>query len=305
MSRVLFILILTLITSSCEHYFYKDKEKVENFENFLKIKLSFEEDFKWNSSFVNGDPISRPVGSWQNLLESKSYCLNYRVPSPSNVGVLQVVRKKEANCPVLPTNNEEMSLQNINDLKVKFTTDHIKGKSIRNAVFGFKLSFEYLKEKRELEFPLINRMRSGEFTQAKMTKYSSSGTYRMNKGLRVTRDLDKKMRSSMWPGDWDLKESNQILFCEKKNKDCKIQGESFCGECLYGWEYVVDYNCSGGGSKVCSPVKCGQKGRPACPRGIAWSGIDARELCFDDSPAGFCESDLRVICAEDGILVCN
>lgn len=302
MNRVLIILLLFF--TSC-NFLYKKSEEIQNFENTLKSLLSFESNFFESKQYFDGEAIVRPPGSWQELISTENYCLNYKVPISRIEGVLQIVSKNESDkCPSLPTTNEIRSIKGISDFKIKFTTNHIQGKFIRNGHYGLVLSYTFDNKSRELKITLPNKLRSRTFITTKMKKYSSSGTYRMGKGVRVTKESTASLRSSMWFGEWDIKESSQINFCERKNNQCETYGHSICEECLYGWEYVVDYNCSGGGSKVCSPAKCGTKGRPACPRGIVWSGKSMRELCFDDSPAGFCQDDLRVICGEDNILIC-
>ncbi len=299
MNKVLITLLLIL--SSC-NFLYKDEERIQSFDNILKVKLTFENNFNGNSKFINGKVIERPAGSWQRLLTTENFCLNYKIPLSKKNGVLQLVSTlKDGSCPTLPTKKEVISIEGISNLKVKFSTDHIQGKPVRNGIFGISLSYKYNTKLRKLDITLPNKKRSQSYIKSQLVKYSSSGTYRLDKGVRITKDSMKRLRTSLWYGEW---ESKEITFCERKNNQCEIIGNSNCDECLYGWDYLVDYNCSGGGSKACSPVECGQKGKPACVRGILWSGRDMRELCFDDSPAGFCQDDLRTICGEDGVLIC-
>ncbi|WP_372655774.1 hypothetical protein [Halobacteriovorax sp.] len=299
MNKVLITLLL--IFSSCDS-FYKQDERIIRFENILKLKLTFESNFNGNSKFMIGKNIERPAGSWQRLLTSDNFCLNYKIPLLKKNGVLQLVStSKEGECPKLPSTKEIISIEGISNLKIKFTTDHIQGKSVRNGIYGINLNYDYNAKNRNLNIVLPNKERSKSYIKTKLIKYSSSGTYRQDKGVRITQDSMKKLRTSLWYGEW---ESKEITFCERKNDQCEIVGNSNCDECLYGWDYLVDFNCSGGGSKACSPVECGKKGKPACVRGIQWSGRDMRELCFNDSPAGFCQDDLKTICGEDGVLIC-
>lgn len=299
MNKVLIIFLFIL--SSC-HSLYKDEERIQRFDNFLKVKLTFESNFKDNPAFTNGKTIDRPAGSWQRLFTSENYCLNYKIPLSKKNGILQLVSVLEnGECPTLPTKSEIASIEGISNLKMSFSTDHIQGKPVRNGIFGISLNYEFNSKVRKLDIVLPNRMRNKSYIKSQLVKYSSSGTYRLDKGVRVTRDSMKKIKTSLWYGEW---ESKEITFCERKNDQCEIVGNSNCNECLYGWDYLVDYNCAGGGSKACSPVNCGEKGKPACVRGLLWSGKDMRELCFDDSPAGFCQDDLKTICGEDGVLIC-
>ncbi|PIK13961.1 hypothetical protein [Halobacteriovorax sp. JY17] len=298
------LIISLLILCSCDRL-YKSNELISQFENHLKLAFTLESGFSENSSFTTGNIIERPAGSWQNLISSDHYCLNYKIPVTNKEGILQIVEKlSEQDCPSLPTSNELISVEGIKKLKVKFSTDHIQGKSVRNGVYGITMSYLFKEKERIVNITLPNKLRSKDYIRANLAKYSSSGTYRQSKGVRITQANRQTLMTSLWFGDWDLKEREEIDFCEKKNDRCEITGSSNCGDCLYGWEYLVDYNCVGGGSKACSPVKCGEKGRPACPRGVLWSGKDIQELCFDDSPAGFCQDDLQVICGEDGVLIC-
>lgn len=302
MNKVLFFILFIL--SSC-NYLYKSSELVSNFENHLRLSFSLESQFFENSAFTDGEVIERPPGSWQNLISSEHYCLNYKVPISGREGILQLVDKGAENkCPALPTKKEIYSLSGVSKLKIRYATDNIQGKSVRNGIYGVSMSYSFDGSIRSLSITLPNKLRSREYIRSKLQKYASSGTYRQDKGVRLTEVNKQRFMDSLWFGDFNPKENIQVNFCERKNDKCEVVGSSNCGDCLYGWEYVVDYNCLGGSSKACSPVKCGEKGRPACPRGVIWSGRDMRELCFDDSPAGFCQDDLKVICGEDGVLIC-
>ncbi len=93
--------------------------------------------------------------------------------------------------------------------------------------------------------------------------------------------------------------------CLQVNENCEVVGEDLCDRCRYGQYEVVDYNCPIGGSRFCGENKCGEKDEPACPSGKKVFGISNKQLCFDDSEAGFCQGDLRPVCNEDNILICR
>lgn len=298
MNKLLLASLLFLI--SCNQ-FYKRDELLIKFENTLKVKFTLESNFGENKQYTTGDIVTRPPGSWQNLIYSRNFCLNYKIPAPEATGVLQIVHKnKDHSCPKLPTRKELSSIVGISNLRIKYITDHIKGKTVRNGVYGISIEYSFYETKRKVSLTLPNKLRGSSYIKSNLNKYSSSGTFRRDKGVRITEASRKQLRTSLWPSSRE----GEVVFCEKKNSRCKIVGASTCHECLYGWEYLVDYSCDRGGSKACSPVQCGEKGHPACPRGVIWSGSNMSDLCFDDSPAGYCEEDLKVICGEDGVLIC-
>lgn len=303
--KLIFLLLITLLTS-CEKFF-TDEEHSIVFEKSLISSLSFDSDFKFNSKFPLNKTILRPVGVWQRLLETKNYCLDYRLPSKKKSGVLSLSKvNSEGLCLPLPVDTSLVRLKEVSDFKIVLLNDHLNGKKIRNGVYGIELFFKYKKDQRNIKISLINLKREVFSKKNEFSKYESSGTKMKRKGLRVSREGEIRLRSMPWLKSVSSNESSKgsLNFCERIDSSCETIGKSTCNECEGGWLPVVDFNCPNGGSKVCAPMECGKKGMPACVRGTRWKGVEMHDLCFDDSPAGFCEGELKTICDDNKILVC-
>jgi hypothetical protein len=48
--------------------------------------------------------------------------------------------------------------------------------------------------------------------------------------------------------------------------------------------------------------KCGRAGFPACIRGYVASKLDPNAFCINDSPVGFCQKGLRVVCLNNQLM---
>lgn len=90
--------------------------------------------------------------------------------------------------------------------------------------------------------------------------------------------------------------------CEKVSDDCKVTNPR-CDNCKNSFFPIINSACKTNYSKVCGPNNCGTKGNPACIRGYAASKYDL-DYCINDSPIGFCEGDLRVMCINN-TLICD
>ncbi|OUR93493.1 hypothetical protein A9Q84_18645 [Halobacteriovorax marinus] len=300
------LIFILIFTTSCKQLFTDDELGLV-FEKTLISSLSYESTFKINAAFPLGKTISRPVGVWQRLLETDNYCMDYRIPSKKKTGIITLV-KKEANsiCPALPIYEPFLSLDNISDFNFKLLNNFISGKKIRKATYGMSLTFLYKNEKRKIEITLVNMNRKIFKENHDFLKYQSFGTKYWKKGLRISRVKNRKIRTNPWLVQSLKKDSSgELNFCERVDRTCKVIGKNSCYECLAGWIPVVDFNCPNGGSKVCAPIDCGKKGMPACPRGTKWKGVEMLELCFDNSPAGFCEGELKTMCDDNKVLICN
>jgi hypothetical protein len=300
----LIALTILLFISSCE-FLYKESERKNLFIGHLKNSLSFEHEVEINENYFSKGLVDRPVGTWVRLVETEGRCVDYKIPSRVSEGEL-VISSKELKCDEMPVQNKIASLKNVSKLDLKFTTNIIKGKKIRNGNFGYSFSFKYLNEDVVVKVLAFNLIRSDYFDKVKFEKYDSHSTYRWQKGLRVHKEDRSRLRSAPWKGSTknDFLHG-KINFCYRVDNQCNVTLENHCNDCLNGWVDVVDVNCNNsGGSKVCAPLKCGKRGMPACPRGSFWKGIQMTDLCFNDSDAGYCEKGLKTICDENKILTC-
>jgi hypothetical protein len=60
----------------------------------------------------------------------------------------------------------------------------------------------------------------------------------------------------------------KTIRCHKVGDDCQSEGEYKCHLCRYGWFEVIRSNCKTKRDKYCGIDRCGQKGFPACVRGV-------------------------------------
>ncbi|WP_127716472.1 hypothetical protein [Halobacteriovorax sp. HLS] len=303
MFKIKFLLILILLTSC--HFTYTKSEKEVLFSSELIKQFSFEHIIDINKNYINKSSINRPVGTWVRLIETENICLDYRIASSTIDGELRLSEKNQK-CQDLPVGEYISDLSSIRNLKIDFKTDTVEGKKVRNANYGLTFSYDYIGEKKVYAIPMFNLKRSKYFDKVKYEKYDSYATHRWQKGLRINPEGRVKIRTSSWIGssknDYIHKKIN---FCHRVDSSCNEVIENTCDECLNNWIEVVDYNCPTGSSKICAPLSCGQRGMPACPRGTFWKGITTMvDLCFTDSPAGYCDEGLSTICDENKILTC-
>jgi hypothetical protein len=91
--------------------------------------------------------------------------------------------------------------------------------------------------------------------------------------------------------------------CKKVEDDCSVSLDE-CNSCTGASYFLINSKCSHGYSRVCGIDHCGSRNEPACIRGVETSGIDMDFYCVNDSPVGFCNEGLRVICL-NGTLYCE
>jgi len=300
------LLIFLIFVSSCKRFF-TDDELVTVFEGTLISSLSFESKFLLNPKFPANKDISRPIGVWQRLITTDNFCVDYRIPSKKKKGILSLAKTNSFGvCPTLPVITPVVILENISEFKMSLSNDFISGKKIRNGTYGFKFNYKYKSEPKSLSISLMNMERQTFPEKENYKKYESFGSKRWKKGLRVTRSSQRKLRTKLWPSGIEHNDDSKapLIFCERVDNSCKTIETNTCSECLKGWLPVVDFNCPNGGSKVCAPLPCGRKGMPACPRGTRWKGVEMHDLCFDESPAGFCVGELKTMCDENKVLIC-
>lgn len=293
-------LLCTLIfIASCDFPMNKE-EKSDVFRAYFLKSFSFVDSLIMNKSYSEKSVVSRPVGTWVRLVESKSRCLDYKIPTSKYDGVLSISK-----CEKLPVEKPIFKLEEIRNLKISLSDNIISSKEIRNANYGLNLSYEFLGKHRKLRVLTFNLKRIDHFSVDPFYKYDSHSTKRWKNGLRVKNNESLVLRDSSWEGssknDYLQKKIN---FCFRVDHECSIVKKNTCDSCLNGWVEVVDYNCDGESSKVCAPLECGAKGMPACSRGTHWKGIKLKDMCFNDSPAGYCQKGLKTICDENKILSC-
>lgn len=95
---------------------------------------------------------------------------------------------------------------------------------------------------------------------------------------------------------------SDYTICEQVDDECRII-MSNCIKCKNSFFPIVNSKCISNYSKMCGRINCGEIGEPACIRGFVTSKVNS-EYCINDSPVGFCNPGLRVICVNE-TLVCR
>ncbi len=249
-----------------------------------------------DASIVNSNQIiSAPAGLWLLIAEFISFsdrfqndqtlCVFYRVPMV-DLGELLITKNKAGKClgHIGSDDKKIATLRDINGLKVSFKDDKDNFFSI------FSLSFFKSGKSKEVQFILgnINRDKNNL-----LTIMPSVNFYKKS-------DKNYKMMGELQD---NYKEKTAIA-CHKVNKECSTTLDFKCDKCRYGWYEVVNVSCPQGGDKYCGQENCGEKGSPACARGFSYIKQKFKNVCFNDSPFGFCNQGLSPVCDDNSVLIC-
>jgi hypothetical protein len=213
--------------------------------------------------------VARPPNTILDLFSYQAggqiFCLTYRTPYTDIQGELTLWRGK-CDDKLL----KEAEIKEIKELEIQYKVDEKK----------LSMHLEMRKgSAHQIDVTNRNRIYFGQFTPAKR---ESMGT---------NPDLKYK--------------DGEATFCHRMNENCQEVISNQCDRCAYGWYEVVDYSCPGvGGSKICGPSRCGERGEPACVRGLQ-HGVPPFDICSEGSNAGFCQKGLETICDENKILICK
>ena len=210
-----------------------------------------------------------------NYEGEKTYdCLFFKAAQDEEPGILKVVENvNNISCEKLASEKEVARIANIFNLKLDLVTNRLK----------------LFVDEKLYEFILLNM---GEFPNRKYEApikktYTPGVLYLSNvKTAGVKKELIKN-------GE----------FCYQVDDDCSVIKKNTCNQCENGWHEIIDTKCPSKLSRKCGADKCGQKGESACIRGSATVGLDPNFYCINDSPFGFCQEGLRVMCVNE-VLVC-
>lgn len=237
--------------------------------------------------------LTHPVGTWLWLMEIDSrYCLFYRTPLGEKLGELRLNERPEAGCREAFRENVVVALEDVQALNF-IELNH------RERKLGPRQEWviEGEHQAQEFRWKIFAPLVAGEKGQAPK-KLSSFAARTI--GPDSVYDKPRK-------GEYRKRYSDgEALFCHRVDENCEDVESFSCQSCRYGWYEVVDYSCPQGGSKICGPSRCGQRGEPACPRGLKHISQERSEIvvCEKDSKAGFCEQGLETHCDENNVLIC-
>ncbi len=282
------LILLMIVTMGC-----LPAEKTSLPEAEMKLATEWLYAFSLEEFKLNDIVIERPPGISQllfkmkipmeNGLSLKTHCVYYQVGYKKIPGKLSVEElKNDSACPETETGDSWLTLDHINKLKVTLASSHLHF-DFENK--GKKISWSFLLA--NLEGNLIHE----KYEPQKEKKWKSGLTF-----LRTDADTFLNQNNKFLGKLSDRMSRGTAIRCQQVDKNCNDIGENRCDDCRYGWYSIVDYNCPQGGSKFCGQNHCGEKGEPACPRGIK---------VVDETEAGICQSDLTPVMNADHILICQ
>lgn len=319
MNKLLLILIFISSISGC----WQKESTLHDLDSYLtnhwiealEIEATFPEAFYPEKSII------KPQMTWKNLLKVRLKdsvnCLFYRIPHKrlsKGEGILKITDLgKNDSCSRVLEKKPKFIINGIKHLKLYFTSTEEKNLIQKTKYKPFHLYLSASKSKQGellIELPLFN-----------ILKKNTDNPNRLGKKDFEFKKFDEPWKETMFPGMQvfsgslsPVKEKPKLTpnykegrvdYCYKVTNECRTEIEFDCGRCIGAWYSVVDYNCKGGGSKICGISNCGMRGQPACPRGSTFSEEGSRLNCFRGSKAGICMDGLETYCDENKILVCR
>lgn len=244
---------------------------------------------KWASEHYQEDTrILKPQGSWQPILEIEfldrsfnkvSDCLFYRVPNDERRGELKIVANRSyVNCIDLIGEEGYTSLDGIINFGYETSKDLRAKSHLVLKVDTERLKYQFLNyENLHQEYKLLDSSVDKSFLT----------------GIQITSEVDYKIhRSELKIGD----------ICLDIDDDCNEKVKDQCDRCPYGNYHVIASKCKNKFRRYCGMDKCGRAGFPACIRGYVASKLDPNAFCINDSPVGFCQKGLRVVCLNNQLI---
>lgn len=272
------IIALLILLASCQEISFKDSfyENV-NDRWSAGVDISKGQNLKLNKFIVRPKSINIPllkVAFLNNKAEKVYDCLFFKAAEDNRPGVLKVVENiNNISCEQLASEKEIAKITNIFNFKVDIDTNRLK----------------LFVDEKLYEFILLNM---GEFPNK---KYEAPIKKTFTPGVLYLSDVKTAGAKK------ELIKDDQ--FCYKVDDECSITKKNICNQCKNGWHEIIDSKCASTFSRKCGADKCGQKGESACIRGSATVGLDTNFYCINDSPFGFCQEGLRVMCVNE-VLVC-
>lgn len=234
---------------------------------------------KINTNYKSLSEVNSPKGTVHELLKinflDRNYrkvsdCVFYKIPE-FNEGVLFIVENpKNLKCKDLVADKAYVKLQNIRNLGIEI------GKKLIIKIDLVKLKYNLLN---------LSKKRSKKLL-------SSSA---LNTSL-IASDVEYSLDRSDELKDGEI--------CFDIDDECKVLIEDKCDSCVGSSFAVIASSCGVKYQRRCGENICGTKNNPACIRGFKTSGVSPQNYCINDSPVGFCQEGLRVVC-ENGTLICE
>lgn len=232
--------------------------------------------------YANNEILIKPKGVWQTLfgvvyrdasLKVHKDCIYYRIPG-EEAGELKIKSLSEKSpCDSHIFESAEQTIKGIKALQFSVSSSFLNV-SITNSNF----------ETEKWDIPLFN-----VFEPPAPKPLMSSAEYRSPKMIFLTpyKGLELARPEKNIPLPVKTK-------CHDIGEDCKARGPSTCSSCAEGW-YEIPNGCPQG-PKFCGQHACGQKGQPACRRGMKYQRQEKTFSCRDDDSFAFCAKGFRLSC---------
>jgi hypothetical protein len=230
--------------------------------------------------YQNNETLLKPKDSWQSLfglnyldrnLKQLKDCIFYRVPGVDE-GLLKI---------------KTISAFELCEEYLLLPGDREVGaiKSLQFSVAPDKLSIDmsfsdFRNEKWEGSF-------QGSYARPKAQMHLSSAEFKSPKIIF----LAAVSKEAVTQKKYFLKQNS---ICHDINEDCQENKASQCDQCPSGW-YEIPNGC-GQGPKFCGIHNCGNKGRPACRRGMTWQKSSEDFDCIKDASFAYCAKGLAIHC---------
>lgn len=231
---------------------------------FPKELFSVYEKLEVHEFYKDNELITRPVDAWQNIasfsisnsdLSISRLCLKYRPSSEAKgtfrIELMPLANKCQEEGKIIYEQEALLGIQFQRDPDFKITFSH---KDFSTTTWTIKT----IKKKGSLELLSTPEKLWGEKILF-LSEHSDSQTL--------------------------LKDGTQ---CLKINNDCTVEGESLCQQCEN--DSLEAPNGCLIGPRYCSSAECGNKGSPACRRGVRFQ--NKRNLdCRVDMSFAFCKGE--------------
>ncbi len=230
--------------------------------------------------YKSGEIISRPRDAWQSLfslvyvdrnLSTIKDCLFYLVPGelPGVVKIKTIYVEEKCDDYLLKPGDKE--IRNLSSLQFSFSLEKLK------------LTFSGADFKTQTWEAIIHSLKSSSSAQQNLSSAEFKGPKLIYLAPVI---LPKKEKNKIVLKDNSL--------CHDINDDCQEVTPSSCGRCKSSW-YETPNGCPIG-PKFCGIHVCGEKGRPACRRGMKWQRKESDYDCRTDSTFAYCRKGLRIEC---------
>lgn len=232
--------------------------------------------------YQNHEIIKKPKGAWQTLfgviyrdksLRTLKDCVYYRVPGDEE-GTLKIKT-------MYPSVKCEQHLFSAGDQEWK------ELKAFQFAITPERISVQLTLPKfknEKWQIPLFNI-----FTKKEPKILTSSAEYRSSKMIFLSQKI---YEGENIPPKTSTLNKNDL--CHSISEICAEISPSICDQCPEGW-YEIPNGCEQG-PKYCGRLECGQKGQPACRRGIKWQREEKEFACRVDDSFAYCAKGLSIQC---------